>query len=388
MTISERAFVPATVNDFTAASEQLRAQQVGISELTDSNPTNHNLFDPEILDVVAAATRNAGSYQPHPRGSLLAREALAANFGGSPDDYWLTASTSESYNWLFTLLADPGGRVAVPNPGYPLINPLARLAGLEQVAYRTLYLHPHGWEYDLDSVANAATQTQAFVVVNPNNPTGSYTDTATAVALTEILTRSGTPLICDEVFFPFTLDSTLHPTRLAGNTAHVTFGLDGLSKLLAAPQLKLGWIRLSGPPNETAPYARALDAIADNYLTVGSPIAVALPALLEQAATSTARTCDRIRNNYLIVQQVFADNGYRVRHTAGGWMVLIDTPPIIDDDALALRILNTAHLAVHPGWFYDLDSPTTLALSLLPESPALRTNCLALKAAIAATITQ
>ncbi|MDR2619631.1 MAG: pyridoxal phosphate-dependent aminotransferase [Propionibacteriaceae bacterium] len=393
MSISKRGYVPEQRNAFSELREQLSAQGIAVTDLSDSNPTSHGLFDTALLEVVAAATERAAHYDPHPRGPLPAREALAARFGGSPEEYWLTASTSEAYHWLFTLLADPGDSLALPTPGYPLIAPLAHLAGLHTTEYRAWYLHPHGWEYDLDTLTHAAERSQVFSVVNPNNPTGAYLDEETSATLSEILARTGVPLIADEVFFPFALDTAAPRTRLADNVATVAFSLDGLSKLLAAPQLKLGWIRLTGPAAEIKPYARSLDAIADAYLPVGSAIAAALPTLLEHADAQVARITARLKTNLATAHTVFDATGCRVRHVAGGWMVLIDTPPLLadpdpdtdtdPDTDMALQVLRTIHLAAHPGWFYDLDSTNTLALSLLPTPATFTSHCQTLKAALA-----
>jgi aspartate/methionine/tyrosine aminotransferase len=159
-----------------------------------------------------------------------------------------------------------------------------------------------------------------------------------------------------------------------------TFGLDGLSKLLCAPQLKLGWIRVSGP--DRARVAERLDAVADTYLSVGAPVALALPRLLDIAETTVAGVRTRLNTNLATLRAAFATGGYRVRTAHGGWMALLDVPPLLDDDTLTLRLLRDAHLWVHPGWFYDLDAATALALSLLPRPEAFAASCTALRTAI------
>jgi DNA-binding transcriptional MocR family regulator len=52
-------------------------------------------------------------YDPHPAGSLAAREAVCRYYAEAghtvePDRVLLTASTSEAYAYVFKLLADPG----------------------------------------------------------------------------------------------------------------------------------------------------------------------------------------------------------------------------------------------------------------------------------------
>ena len=419
MPLSRRSAPDDQPNAVTLARARAEAAGIRLTDLSDSNPTHHGLFDPAIADAVAHSAARATHYDPDPRGPQRAREALAARFGGSPSDYWLTAGTSQAYDWLFSLLADPGDAVAIPRPGYPLVDPLARLAGVGTVGYPAYYLHPHGWEYDADalavtlgdpvvkmgddphtparraarlpsimagSAAPCGTRVKAVVAVNPNNPTGAYAD----AALADVCAARGVPLIADEVFAPFVLDAAppsdnaapacLVP-HLADATDALTFTLDGVSKLLAAPQLKLGWIRISGPPDDVARTAPVLDRIADAYLPVSGPVADALPALLDLADAAVARVRDRLLANLATTRRYFADAPYRVRRCDGGWTVLVDVPRVLDDDALAIALLRRG-LSVHPGWFYDLDSLGTLALSLLPRPDAFADGCRRLSDAI------
>jgi aspartate/methionine/tyrosine aminotransferase len=345
---SERARPAAGENELTRLRARLLADGVQVTELTDTNPGNHGLTDPRISEVLAAAAGKALHYQPDPRGLPAAREALAARFGGGPDDYWLTASTSEAYSWLFQLLADPGDRVAIPTPGYPLIEPLARLAGLEVARYRTFYVPP--WEYDLDSLEGVAAdpRTRALAVVNPNNPTGAVVSGEVGAAIAEICRRHQVRLIADEVFLPYSSAAPLA----------ADFTLDGLSKLLAAPGLKLGWIRAPGLDAETA---AALDLVADSYLSVSSIVQYALPELLSLADETVARVSQRVSGNLATLR---ARYGSRVRQSQGGWVAIVDLPP--SEDA-SLALLRGQHLYAHPGWFYELDA-NALVISLLPES--------------------
>lgn len=362
--LSRRAAAEDTLNSISRTRAALEERGVRLVELSDSNPTRHGLLDPGIGDALSRAAGSTG-YDPDPRGPVAARTALAARFGGGPDDYWLTAGTSDAYGWLFSLLTDPGQAVAIPRPGYPLLEPLARLAGTELNYYPSYYLHPHGWEYDLDALAAALGRpsTKAVVVVNPNNPTGAYADQADSII--GLCQAHDRPLIADEVFARFPLDAR-RPRSLGGTGDVLTFALDGLSKLLAAPHLKLGWIRLSGPAADVAGVAPVLDRIADAYLPVSGPTAAALPALLELTDSSVERTLNRLRTNLAAARTILDEPPYRVRQCAGGWMVLVDVPRVLPDDDLIVTLLRDHHLAVQPGWFYDLDTDGTLALSLLP----------------------
>ena len=381
--VSARAWPEGGPNALARERERLLAAGVELLDLTDSNPTRHGLTHPAVLEAVARAARRAHRYTTDPHGPLAAREALAGRFGGGPDDYWLTASTSEAYGWLLTLLADPGDAVGVPAPGYPLVAPLAALASVRTAPYAIHHLHPYGWVLDTGELAAVAARpdVRAVVVVQPGNPTGAYADAAERAAVVGACAAGGAALVVDEVFAPFALDEPA-PARLSGEAAVLTFGLDGLSKLLCAPQLKVGWVRVSGPRDEVAAVAPALDAIADAYLSVNAPVAAALPELLALADESVAATRRRLATNLACARAVLDDGPYRVRRCGGGWTVLVDVPRYLPDDDMVLTLLRQAHLAVHPGWFYDLPTTGTLALSLLPEPAAFAAGCRRLRAAV------
>jgi aspartate/methionine/tyrosine aminotransferase len=380
--LAARATADGTPNSLAVARAELRAAGTEVLDLTDSNPTRHGLTHPGVLEAVQRATARANRYVPDARGPREAREALAGRFGGAPDDYFLTASTSEAYAWLLTLLADPGEAVAIPAPGYPLVEPLARLAVVRTTAYPVNYLHPYGWSTDTTALARVARreQVRGIVVVNPGNPTGAYVADDERAPLVEAARAGGAALISDEVFGPFHLDG--RPRTLAGEDRVLTFALDGLSKLLCAPQLKLGWIRVSGPHDEVAAAAAALETIADTYLSVGAAVALALPDLLALADEAVAATRERLVVNLATARTLLDDGGWRVRRCDGGWTVLVDVPRWLPDDELALHLLREAHLSVHPGWFYDLPTPGALALSLLPEPEAFAEGCRRLRAAV------
>src|SRR6185369_11737728 len=190
----------------------------------------------------------------------------------------LTASTSEAYSYLFKLLADPGDEILVPRPSYPLFD---YLAAMESVCVRQYPLRYDGvWHIDFEALADAITpRTRAIVVVNPNNPTGSYLKRAEWARLQTF----GLPILSDEVFsdFAFAPDPQ-RITTLADQNSVLTFSMSGLSKIAGLPQMKLGWIVASGPDHEAA--LDGLEWIADTYLSVSTMVQLALPRILSAAA--------------------------------------------------------------------------------------------------------
>jgi aspartate/methionine/tyrosine aminotransferase len=345
--LSTRAEWSAALNRLTVE----RRSRTGLLDLTESNPTRAGIGYPhdELAEIFARAAR--APYDPDPRGLCTAREALATH-PSDPDDFILTASTSEAYSFLFKLLTDPGDEVVMPVPSYPL---LEHLAQLEHVKLRTCPLEFHRrWEIHGVPVTD---RTRAIVVVNPNNPTGSFVTPAEQDALAS----RGVPVISDEVFLDYPLDAT--GTSFVRDDV-LTFTLGGLSKSAGLPHYKLAWIRVSGPGKEKA--LAALELIADNFLSVSTPVQVALPELLRIAPRIRDSIRARTRRN-LDALRAAASPHVQVLPVEGGWSAVLRVPRTMTDEELALKLLDRS-VIVQPGYFFDFEYDGFIVLSLLtPE---------------------
>lgn len=367
--------LPASVTPTPISARMAEAKRLGRihADLTLSNPTVAGILYPETL---AEAWSNVAAlrYEPESLGLRSARESIAAGVSEgtwqpSPDRIVLTASTSEAYGYLFKLLCDPGDRVLVPAPSYPLLDHLAALDGVEVSHYP---LHDSGqWTIDLGALEQAITpRTRAVVVVAPNNPTGSVPDADEWTALQETCARRQLALIVDEVFAPYRFDAATGsgaPTE----SACLRFRLNGLSKLVGLPQAKLAWIVADGPEADAAVAMARLEVIADTYLSVSTAVQVALPVLLDAGATVREAIRARLTANLAaLVGRLAREDALALRLPQGGWSAVVRTAAPDDPDALADALLDRGVL-VHPGYFYDFPHDGYLAVSLLTPPDAL-----------------
>ena len=338
-----------------------------IINLADSNPSSCGLTITGALETLV--NPDSLKYIPDPRGLLRAREVLAQRFGGSPGDFFLSASTSEAYSWLFKLLCSPGETVLVPKPGYPLFDYLAGLEAVRAEPYFLEYHHPGPWCIDLDQLRERAIATgaKALVLIHPNNPTGSFIAEAERGEILKLCEETGMAIIADEVFLPYRLEEEGQPESFGGESQCPVFALNGLSKMLCLPQFKLGWMRLSGPESTMKEAVEGLEIIADTYLSVGAPIMNALPDLLPKADPFIAGLRQRLQTNLNTAREILGlgDSPYRVLRCDGGWTAMVEYPRTRTDEELALGLLQKAGLYVHPGYFFDTQREGYMAISLL-----------------------
>ena len=361
-------------NAFSRDVAAARAGGAAFVDLTESNPTRAGLGGGAELVKLLGDPRGA-RYEPAPFGHEDARAAVARYYAERGarvrfETIALSASTSESYGWLFKLLCDPGDRVLVPAPSYPLFSFLADLEHVELVPYPLV--RERGWAPDLAAIdARCDERTRAIVLVHPNNPTGSLVRRADAAAIAELAAGLGLALIVDEVFADYAFDP-IDPLALpsfVGDSPALTFVLSGLSKVVAMPQVKLGWIVASGPEDAVAEALARLEVIADTYLSVSTPVQLALPGILAARGPVQAAIRARVANNLAALDAALAGGATRRLPLEAGWYAILDAPEGRDDDAWTRALLHDAGVLVHPGWFFDLPFDPGLVVSLLPPGP-------------------
>jgi alanine-synthesizing transaminase len=376
--------VPATLdrNRLSAAVARRRAAGAPIIDLTESNPTRVGLTYPAAL-LQPLADPASLQYDPQPFGLLSARAAVSREFGrrGLPvdaDNIILASSTSEAYSLLFKLLCDPGDEVLVPVPSYPLFDHLARLDGVRAVPYLLEY---HGvWRINRSDLEDRrSSRTRAVLTVNPNNPTGSLLDRGELHWLSQFCAVEALALVGDEVFAEYplepardTTDSVLRATDTgSGGDAPFICSLGGLSKAAGLPQLKLAWIAIGGPRPVVAAAASRLELICDTYLSVGTPVQAALPALLDAGSSIRAQIQARVLENYGALQRTAtAHPACRVLRAEGGWSAVLQVPATHTEEIFVLTLLEADGLLVYPGYFFDFAREAFLVVSLLPPPGA------------------
>jgi aspartate/methionine/tyrosine aminotransferase len=384
-------------NRFTLAQREMLRAGRKILDLTISNPTRAGIEYDEATILDALRNPKALDYDPQPKGLLSARQAVARYYGSfplplksgkgaprheiDPEALILTTSTSEGYSYVFRLLCNPGDEVLVPKPSYPLFDFLAELQDVKLVGYPLVY--DHGWQIDWPSLENAVSErTRGIVVVNPNNPTGSYVTAEERARLNELCARHRLALIADEVFLDYAHNlsrasrnakAEAEVKSFVTNQGALTFTLSGLSKLSALPQMKLAWIVVSGPEEEANAALERLEVIADTYLSVSAPLQLAAATLLEQRKKVQPQLAERVRANVAeLDKQLTGQQSCTRLKVEGGWYAVLRVPATQSDEELAIELLEQTSVLVHPGHFYDFPRDGYLVLSLIAREEEFR----------------
>jgi aspartate/methionine/tyrosine aminotransferase len=372
VTFSARLPAERDSNRLTRAVQQARADARSIINLTESNPTRAGFDYPSDL-LAPLAGEQSLVYEPCPFGRLDARETISRDYARrglavAAERIVLTASTSEAYSVLFKLLADAGDEVIVPRPSYPLFDHLTRL---DLVTSRPYDLEYHGsWSIDISSVESALTpRTRALLIVNPNNPTGSFVTARELDRLAGLCAARGVAIIADEVFGDYELraGAGAGAGRALDRRDVLTFSLGGLSKSAGLPQVKLAWIAVSGPDTVVSEALERLEIICDTYLSVSTPIQLAAPQLLERAPAIRSQIQARVAANHRqLVERVATMPACDMLHADGGWYGVLQVPSFTSEEELVVALVTKAGVLAHPGFFFDFQRESYLVVSLLP----------------------
>lgn len=367
---SQRLSWPLSPNSFSRLIEEKRRTGTDLLDLTVSNPAQALADYPHAQINRAYARVTDFSYTPDPFGSLQSRESIAAQYARRgipvfPHQIALTASTSESYAVLLKLFCDPSDDILAPVPSYPLFEYLARLECVNVVPYRIVY--DGSWYIDFAHLLGQITpRTKAIIVVNPNNPTGSFLKARERQQLIELALKRHIPLICDEVFMDYSVTEPVDAVKtMISCQETLSFSLNGLSKMAGMPQVKLGWMVINGPLQCIEAARQRLELVLDTYLSVNTPTQSALSDLFEIGNRVQHRLAERINGNLLWLQSQMAATPLQVLHIEGGWSAILQLPRITPEEIWVQRLLTEQNVIVQPGYFFDLPTEAFIVVSLI-----------------------
>jgi aspartate/methionine/tyrosine aminotransferase len=391
-------------------------------DMTVSSPVKAGL--PIDLDAAVDESRKSfGCWNPDAAGWKSAREAVVEYYrerGGNftAGQIILTASTSEAYSVLFKTFCDPGDVILTPMPGYPLLDTLAQLEHLECAPYflklkreiasgaahsrndksaaknnvilsgaKNPVKSSFRFVLDSDSLLAAPERSKILLLVSPHNPTGHCVSREEWNAAVRFCEENNMILVVDEVFsdyafspevrrsWEFLMGGEPEPVNFfdAGGGDFINlpedgpkcpiFWLNGLSKAVGSPQLKLGWMAFYAPRERFEEIRAALEFVEDAYLSVSAPAQALGASLLKHSAAYESHVRERLLTNWQTLREAFPSK--YCPEVLGGWYAVVRLGE--DDEELTLRLLREKHVLVQPGFFFDFDEDGWVVVSLLQD---------------------
>ena len=415
--LSSRLPKDLSPSPFFAELERAKAESAPFIDMTVSSPVKAGL--PVELDAAVDEGRESfGCWNPDAAGWKSAREAVVEYYrerGGNftAGQIILTASTSEAYSVLFKTFCDPGDVILTPMPGYPLLDTLAQLEHLECAPYFLQLRRENArklatderregaafrFVLDSDSLLAAPEKAKILLLVSPHNPTGHCVSREEWNAAVRFCEENNLILVVDEVFGDYGFSDKVKRTWQyviatpeggkqsieeksnnlwdAGGNDFINlpedgpkcpiFWLNGLSKAVGSPQLKLGWMAFYAPRERFEEIRAALEFVEDAYLSVSAPAQALGTSLLPAAAAYESRVKERLLANWQTLREAFPSK--YCPEVLGGWYAVVRLGE--DDEELTLRLLREKHVLVQPGFFFDFDEDGWVVISLLQE-PAI-----------------
>ena len=341
-------------NRLYARRDELLGEEKQIVDLISGNVNKYGILFPEDLlkDILSEAVRKAEVYEPDSFGQPSARATIAANYPSwiTADHILLTPGTSVAYWYCFNLLCETEDEILCPIPSYPLFDYIAKACGVHVKNYRLI--EQRGWMIDLEHLEDQiSNRTRAIVVLSPHNPTGLVLNSTQTDGLTDIARRHELPIIADEVFSEFVFEG--QDVRLADSDCPLVFTLNGFSKMFALPGMKIGWVSVSGESSLVGKALTTLELLSDTFLPVNEIAQFAIPGVFKKGVKFLEEYRNQIserRNTALATLQ-----SLDFVTPQGGFYLILPYTRDIDEEDLAIELLEEENLLVHPGYFYDVE---------------------------------
>ena len=239
---------------------------------------------------------------------------------------------------------------------------------------------------DSDSLLAAPERAKILLLVSPHNPTGHCVSREEWNEAVRFCEENDMILVVDEVFADYVFSDKVQrswkyvfgssrPEDIwdAGNGDFINlpedgpkcpiFWLNGLSKAVGSPQLKLGWMAFYAPREKFEEIRAALEFVEDAYLSVSAPAQALARPMLEVSAAYESSIRERLLQNWNTLREAFPSK--YCPEVLGGWYAVVRLGD--DDEELTLRLLREKHVLVQPGFFFDFDEDGWVVISLLQE---------------------
>ena len=358
------------IREYIPYAEELERKGKKIFYLNIGDPLKYDFQTPKhIIEALYNATKNGYNYYSSSQGDLELRKAIAYkekkynNVDISEDDIVVTNGVSEAINFLTTLLINPGEKVLLPDPVYPLYPAYVNLNRGIPIFYKCD--ENNGWMPNIDDIRNKIdSKVKLLILINPNNPTGSLYSEKILKEIIDIAGEYNLFLASDEIYDRIVYEGEFK--SLASLTKDVLiFGLNGFSKTYLMTGWRLGYIYVKDPENNYR------DKIIDGFirlarcrLCVNTPVQKAGVAAIYGSQKHLENMILKLRKRKEYLVKRLKEIGFYTTNPNAAFYVF---PKInIDDNKFTFKLLLEENVLVVHGSGFGENGRNHLRIVFLP----------------------
>jgi aspartate/methionine/tyrosine aminotransferase len=275
-----------------------------------------------------------------------------------PDDVLITAGANHAFTTVLMTLASAGDEVVLPSP-YFTNHQMAIQAG-GGIAIEAPVADRDSYRVTWDDIAPALTdRTRAVVLCNPSNPTGAPVRASDGVRIAQELAERNILLISDETYMHFVYGGTHWSAASVSEWRRHVIVIGTFSKSFAMMGWRVGFVLADA--SICAQATKVQDAMIICAPTIAQlAVEAAVRDDWEYPRTFHGELVDRRRR---LSDALTRLPGVSWTPTAGGFFAFVRVEGCTDSHALALRLLDEAHVVTMPGSSFGRSGEGCLRLS-------------------------
>ena len=366
------------IRDVVVPATKLEAQGHSIIKLNIGDPIAYpGLPTPshmvEAFSKALSEGRNgySPSYGLPELRMAIAKDETSKGWNAQPKDVYVCHGVTEALQIVFQATLEEGHQVLAPGPHYPPYMAYPQMYGAETIEYELK--SDAGWSLNFDDIESKMNENvKLFVLINPNNPTGSVADSNDIQRLLSILEQwPNCILIADEIYDGLDFSGSQVSAASLSRTVPVLI-MNGVSKVYYAPGWRIGYMAIHDPTSSLVAVRDGIERILRSRLCASTPAQLGYLAGLEQDRSWMNRYSDTVKQRRdVCLTRISEIEGLEVQQPEGAFYMFVKlTDPIWadDDKAFVLQLLHEEHvLVVHGSGFSSEKGKGHFRLVFLPD---------------------
>ena len=372
------------IRDVVVPATELEAQGHSIIKLNIGDPIAYPGLPTPVHMVEAfskALSDGRNGYSPSygipELRAAIARDESNKGWNAQPQDVYVCHGVTEALQIVFQATLEEGHQVLAPGPHYPPYMAYPQMYGAETIEYELQ--SNAGWSLNFDDIESKMNDNvRLFVLINPNNPTGSVAGASDLNRLLAILEKwPNCILIADEIYDGLDFSGRQVSAASLSDTVPV-LTMNGVSKVYYAPGWRIGYMAIHDPISSLVSVRDGIERILRSRLCASTPAQLGYLAGLEQDRSWMKQYCETVKERRdVCLSRISEIEGLEVQNPEGAFYMFVkltDQKWAEDDKSFVLQLLHEEHvLVVHGSGFSSEKGKGHFRLVFLPDIDTLHT---------------